>query len=228
MKKLGGFIVAACLATSLIGGPALASTTQQDRQPTRAETLELCKAFFSADGCEAVAGSWHKAVTSGDRDAIERFANRLMAKAGVTPTSRPPECRDIFSETVCGTAEGAVALAKDVASRPVYYVNWLRTVIVGITDEVVYQITCILTQSCARGAGGFGKGRSADVCRMVFSDAVCDQVDEIRRNPGGYVAYWLNYYYQIVRCQIDPACNPLIIFCTELTCPRATLPKPVR
>lgn len=217
MKKLGGFLVLGCLAASLIAGPAYAGTRQATPAPSPAETLALCSAFFAADRCDSLEAEWADAVASGDRAQVKQFARAVLADAGITQRSvakRPPECRDIFSETVCGTAEAAGAEVRRVLDNgPVYYIDFVRATIVRITDNVVECLTdlatCIGVVPLGPAQGRSGGDDAA--CTLIFSERVCEQLEP---------ANLITTVYNIVRCYLDPACFPIpdVGLCTEYFC----------
>lgn len=202
MKKLSGILMSAFVLAAFVAGPASASTAQAAPELSAAQTAELCKAFFAGDACDALAAEWAEVVATQDRALIRAFVDDLLVETGVTSSTRPPECRDIFADHICAAAEGAVATVRDVIQYPVKYIDMVRQILVGVTDYVVFCLADVNNCIAYGSDSGTASGAPDVVCREVFSDAVCTFIE----NGPGPVITWV---YGIVRCYLDPACTPL-------------------
>ncbi|HEX2196331.1 MAG TPA: hypothetical protein VHJ76_05330 [Actinomycetota bacterium] len=118
-----------------------------------------------------------------------------------SPGAERVPCEAIFSETVCDALGDASGTVRDVIDKVPGSVDEIRYLILHLADCVVHQ-TCIVlppgpwTRDAADGL----------VCREVFSDAVCDRIE----NPVGTVQY---VYDTFIRCLLDPECTPTPTIC---------------
>jgi hypothetical protein len=197
----------------------LALTTAVQANPEPTEDDALCRGFFAVQKCISLESEWKSFVDSPSQEGVREFAELLLPSS-----DEQIPCEGIFSEQVCALLHEVWVTIEDTAGNPGGTIDEVRRIVIGVLDEVVKIIVCTLDPShpmCTAPLDSTTTNlfvttstvsqTATDPCREVFSDQVCDTIE----NPGPLVAQWIAFIYSQVRCYIDPDCSPL----DDLICP---------
>ncbi|MDQ3982199.1 MAG: hypothetical protein M3271_05905 [Actinomycetota bacterium] len=225
MKRLLTAMLVSALVVGLAPNPAGAAERQT---LSRKQSNALCTEFFAEDRCAELASEWHVLLTQQPTHAAARtLAKKIVAGANATREDDIP-CEAIFSERVCALLREIGEIADD----PVGFVLGVVVTVLQIVREeggrIVKEVVCLIdpdnpvcwTRSASGQSASAGSG-DRRVCREIFSDAVCDTIE----NPRPLIAQLILYVWNIVQCNLDPACWPIVIQCDPPICNRAYRPS---
>lgn len=199
-------VCVAVLTSLLIAMVAQPASAGPPVQPRIIRPGALCKVLFAPERCEEIRHELRHAVANPDQAKLRALAKRVVdgALSAAPSNTRQIPCELIFSDQVCDALGQTWQTLEDIANNPGGTVDNLRRLIVAILDQVVDEIQCVLNpNTCGTRSANGGDGADDEPgCRDVFSENVCDRVE----NPGAWVAEIVGNVWAFVRCYIDPDC----------------------